>query len=360
MINVENILNLPKFVNLNMKLENMQHTGSFKIRGVINQIAHVDKNAILNRSIVATSGGNYGKALATISKQLQLQCLIVMPNHAPKYRVETIKKLGGNVELVENNMLQKTADYHVQKDNMMFLHPYDDYNLIAGHASCGYEILEQCHNVDIIIVCCGGGGLLAGISSSVKPCLPNCKIYGVEPYGASKMFQSFRMQTPVTLENVDTIATGLAPPYAGKITYDICSRNVDAIILVSDEEIKASMAKCYETGLVVEPSGCAALAALMHGKVPGIDLKAAKENDLPVNRGGDYEEIIEDKTENLWPLSNDYIQYSPFFDASSEPRVQQALYEDGSGVKLNVVVVLTGGNISPNDLAAIVNSQREL
>ncbi|CAK9300951.1 unnamed protein product [Gordionus sp. m RMFG-2023] len=207
-----------------------------------------------------------------------------------------------------------------------FLHPYDDYILIAGYASCGYEIFQQCPDIDIVIASCGGGQFLAGISSAIKHKKPNCKIYGVEPYGASNMFQSFKGQTPVILDKVDTIAKGLATPHTGRITYDICSRNVDAIILVSDEEIQAALVKCYHTGLAVEPSGCAALAALLYKKVPGI---------FSVQNSGSI------------PISNDYIQYSPFVGKIC-----------GASLRgLSIVVVITGGNISPDDLAKIVNSQ---
>ncbi|XP_065317441.1 uncharacterized protein LOC135925847 [Gordionus sp. m RMFG-2023] len=165
MIPLDKTIDLPIYVGLYLKLENMQYTGSFKIRGAINQIANMDKDNF-KKKLVTISTGNYGKALATISKELKLDSLIIMPNNASDESVQIIKELRSNVELVDKNLLQKTLDDHVKNDNI-----------------CGYEIFQQCPDIDIVIASCGGGQFLAGISSAIKHKKPNCKIYGVEPYG---------------------------------------------------------------------------------------------------------------------------------------------------------------------------------
>ncbi|XP_065317747.1 uncharacterized protein LOC135926024 isoform X2 [Gordionus sp. m RMFG-2023] len=164
------------------------------------------------------------------------------------------------------------------------------------------------------------------------------------PHTDPIMFQSFKMRTPVTVDNVPdvTFTTKLEPPYS---TYDICSRNVEAIILVSDQEIRAAVAKCYRTGLIVEPSGCAALAALMVGKVPGID------NDVNIANFWDGKEVGDRNKNSFKPISNEYIQYSPFVDEIDNTGI---IWRLSMGGRLNVVVVLAGGNIGTSVLTNIL------
>ncbi|XP_065317748.1 uncharacterized protein LOC135926024 isoform X3 [Gordionus sp. m RMFG-2023] len=167
------------------------------------------------------------------------------------------------------------------------------------------------------------------------------------PHTDPIMFQSFKMRTPVTVDNVPdvTFTTKLEPPYSTKIAYDICSRNVEAIILVSDQEIRAAVAKCYRTGLIVEPSGCAALAALMVGKVPGID------NDVNIANFWDGKEVGDRNKNSFKPISNEYIQYSPFVDEIDNTGI---IWRLSMGGRLNVVVVLAGGNIGTSVLTNIL------
>ncbi|XP_063316262.1 L-threonine ammonia-lyase isoform X2 [Pelmatolapia mariae] len=232
--------------NIHIKLENMQRTGSFKIRGVANQFARRPAGG----RFVTMSAGNYGKSFAYALKHFGSKGKVVMPETAPENR-----------------------SILIQEDNMTFLHSYNDLDLIAGHASLGMEVLEVMPEPDVVVVCCGGGGLLAGVAAAIK--LSGCsetKIYGVEPEGACTMYKSLIEKKPVGMDS-KSIASGLAPPFAGRLPYELCQRYVEGIVLVSDEEIEAAVSTLYRSGLVVEPSGSAAFAAIVNNKIPELEGK---------------------------------------------------------------------------------------
>ncbi|XP_071357699.1 L-threonine ammonia-lyase [Trachinotus anak] len=255
--------------NIHIKLENMQRTGSFKIRGVANQFARRPKGG----HFVTMSAGNYGKSFAYASKHYGSKGKVVMPETAPMSRSILIQSLGVDVEQVPTSILMNVVNRCVQEDGMTFLHSYDDLDLIAGHASLGMEVLEVNSEPDVVVVCCGGGGLLAGVAAAIK--LSGCdktRIYGVEPEGACTMYKSFIEKKPVGMDT-KSIASGLAPPFAGRLPYELCQRYVEAIVLVSDEEIKAAVSTLYGSGFVVEPSGSAAFAAIVNSKIPEVEGK---------------------------------------------------------------------------------------
>uniref|UniRef100_A0A3B4XSZ0 L-serine deaminase n=1 Tax=Seriola lalandi dorsalis TaxID=1841481 RepID=A0A3B4XSZ0_SERLL len=252
--------------NIHIKLENMQRT-SFKIRGVANQFARRTKGG----RFVTMSAGNYGKSFAYASKHYGSRGKVVMPETAPMSRSILIQSFGVEVERVPTSSLMNVVNRCVQEDNMTFLHSYDDLDLIAGHA-LGMEVLEVQSEPDVVVVCCGGGGLLAGVAAAIK--LSGCdktRIYGVEPEGACTMYKSFIEKKPVGMDT-KSIASGLAPPFA-RLPYELCQRYVEAIVLVSDEEIKAAVSALYRSGLVVEPSGSAAFAAIVNNKIPELEGK---------------------------------------------------------------------------------------
>ncbi|KAM6985430.1 L-threonine ammonia-lyase-like [Aplochiton taeniatus] len=257
-------LNVP--CNIHIKLENMQRTGSFKVRGVANQFSRISKEG----SFVTMSAGNYGKSFAYASKHYGLKSKVVMPETAPASRSILIQSFGADVERVPTSFLMNVVNRCVQEDNMTFLHSYDDLDLIAGHASLGFEVLEMMPNPDVVVVCCGGGGLLAGVAAAVKLSgCENTRIYGVEPEGACTMYKSFIEKKPVTMDT-KSIASGLAPPSAGALPYKVCQRYVEEIVLVNDEEIKVAVSTLYKAGLLVEPSGSAAFAAIANNHIPNI------------------------------------------------------------------------------------------
>ncbi|XP_073695009.1 L-threonine ammonia-lyase [Garra rufa] len=255
--------------NIHIKLENMQRTGSFKIRGVANQFARRLKGS----HFVTMSAGNYGKSFAYACKHYGSKGKVVMPETAPISRSILIQSLGVEVERVPTTHLMDVVNRSVQEDSMTFLHSYDDLDLIAGHASIGFEILEVVPYPDVVVVCCGGGGLLAGVAAAIKLSgCENTKIYGVEPEGACTMYKSFVEKKPVGMD-AKSIASGLAPPFAGSLPYELCQKYVENIVLVTDEEIKSAVSTLYKAGLVVEPSGTAAFAAITNDKIPDINGK---------------------------------------------------------------------------------------
>ncbi|XP_047430642.1 phenylserine dehydratase isoform X2 [Mugil cephalus] len=255
--------------NIQIKLENMQRTGSFKIRGVANQFARRPKGG----RFVTMSAGNYGKSFAYASKHYGSKGKVVMPETAPESRSTLIQSFGVEVERAPTSSLIDVVNRCVREDNMTFLHSYDDLDLIAGHASLGMELLEVMPEPDVVVVCCGGGGLLAGVAAAIK--LSGCgktRIYGVEPEGACTMYRSFTEKKPVGMD-ARSIASGLAPPFAGRLPYELCRRYVEGIVLVSDEEIAAAVSALYRSGFVVEPSGSAAFAAIVNDRIPELEGK---------------------------------------------------------------------------------------
>jgi len=270
--NVERIFGFEKKFKLHLKLENMQYTGSFKVRGVANQFAHVPSEVINNKkSLVTMSAGNYGKAFAFASKKQNLPATVCMPETAPAHKASLIESLGVQVERVPKSELQVAVDHHVAVDGMHYLHPFDDLHLIAGMASAGVEILDEIPRPDVVIVCCGGGGLLSGVAAGVKlKGSESTRIFGVEPEGAPTMYLSKQQGHAVSVKSTNTIASGLAPPYAGKKTFHHVQEFVEDIVLVTDDEIKMAVKTFFQAGLVVEPSGAAAFAALQANKIPDL------------------------------------------------------------------------------------------
>jgi len=221
------------------------------------------------------SGGNFGRAFAVATNEAKIPAIVVMPQTAPLSRVKLIQSLGVTVERAPGLELQKRVAVH-QKDGKLFVHPFDDLDLIRGHASCGLEILEDLKNcVDIVSVPCGGGGLLAGIGVALKlnpDKKGSPKVVCVEPEGAPKMYLSKQKQSPQVLTRIDTIATGLSAPFAGAITFRHANKFVDDFLVLPDKWLRRACDICFrDFGLVVEPSGVAGFAALLAGQLGSPD-----------------------------------------------------------------------------------------
>ncbi len=252
-----------------LKCENLQKTGSFKVRGVLNKLSQLDDIA-RERGVITISAGNHAAAIAWAGAQAGISSLVVMPATASKTKVAASRAYGAEVILHGD---VKTAFAKVRElereRHLTFVHPFDDEHIVAGHGSAGLEILEQAPEVDVVVVPIGGGGLISGIAAAIKARKPSVRVYGVEPEGASTMRQSLDAGHAVHVDSVKTIADGLAPPMAGELTYEIVKQYVDDVVLVSDDEIIAAMGPIYSRAkLVVEPSGAAGVAALLAGKVP--------------------------------------------------------------------------------------------
>ncbi len=254
---------------LYLKCENLQKTGSFKVRGVLNKLAGLD-DAARERGVITISAGNHAAAIAWGAAAAGISSVVVMPSHASKTKAAASRAYGANVILHGDvkTAFEKVRELEREK-NLTFVHPFDDEQIVAGHGSVGLEILEQSDDVTLVVVPIGGGGLISGVAGAIKSQRPSVRIVGVEPVGASTMRQSLDVGHAVQVDAVDTIADGLAPPMAGELNYRMVEQYVDDVVLVTDDDILAAMGPLYSrTKLVVEPSGAAAVAALLAGKIP--------------------------------------------------------------------------------------------
>jgi threonine dehydratase len=251
---------------LYFKLELFQKTGSFKPRGVLNKLHHLSSED-RKKGVVSISAGNHAQALAWVATQLDITSTIVMPAGSMLSKIEATRGYGGEVILTEDNLLETCLAVQKERD-LILIHPFDDPKIIAGQGTIGIEILEDVPDVDVVIVGIGGGGLISGIAMALKEQKPELKVIGVEPEGASAMSQSLQRGEPVHLDRVDTIADGLAAPFAGQYTLAHVQVYVDDVVIVSDLEIVEAMKLILERCKVTaEPAAASTLAALLSSNV---------------------------------------------------------------------------------------------
>ncbi|WP_028400192.1 threonine ammonia-lyase [Ectobacillus panaciterrae] len=253
-----------------LKLENLQKTGSFKVRGSYNKIISLPKEELEN-GIVAASAGNHAQGVAYSSNMLNIPCTIVMPKGAPLSKVLATKRYGANVEL-HGNSVDEALVYAKQlkeETGATFIHPFDDEAVIAGQGTIGLEILEQLPDVEAIICPVGGGGLIAGVAMAVKEHNPNIRVYGVEAMACPSMKQSLQQKKVVTIESMPTMADGIAVKRPGELTFQMIQRYVDDIFCVDEMEIARTMLMVLERNkLLTEGSGASSLASLLYHKTP--------------------------------------------------------------------------------------------
>lgn len=247
------------------KREDMQPVFSFKIRGAYTKMARLTAQA-LSRGVVAASAGNHAQGVAMSAKHLKCRAVIVMPFTTPSIKVQAVKAWGADVVLF-GAVFDETAKYAIElaeKEEMTFIHPYDDEDVIAGQGTVAMEILNQCRsNIDAIFVAIGGGGLISGIAGYVKRLRPEIKIIGVEPIEAASMYQAIKQKKRIILPRVGIFADGVAVRQAGKITYEYCKKYVDEILTVNTDEICAAIKDTFEDNRsILEPAGAVALAGL--------------------------------------------------------------------------------------------------
>lgn len=255
---------------LQFKLELFQKTGSFKPRGVLNKLHHVtdDQKA---RGVIGFSSGNHAQAVAWAAAQADIPSTVVMPSSSVRSKVEATRQYGAEVVLTEGHLMDVSRAIQEERDLTM-VQPFDDPMIIAGQGTLGLEILDQVPEVAAVVVGVGGGGLISGIATAIKEAKPQVKMIGVEPTGAAVMTQSLRKGEPVQLESMETVADGLAAPFAGEHTLAHMQTFVDDVVIVSDAQILEAMALIMERSKVVaEPAGAAPLAGLLSGqvKLPG-------------------------------------------------------------------------------------------
>ena len=252
-----------------LKTENLQVTGSFKVRGAYYKISQLTK-AEKEKGIIACSAGNHAQGVALAAKKNNIPCLICMPDGAPISKVEATKSYGAEVCLVKGTYDDAYAKaIELQKEEgRTFIHPFDDVDVIAGQATIGLEILEQLDDVDAVIVPIGGGGLISGIGFVIKQLKPECRIIGVQAAGAASMYEAIKCGENKCISCVDTFADGIAVKKPGDRTFEAIKQYVDEIVTVTDDEIAAAILILMEKQkLVAEGAGAVAVAASMFGKI---------------------------------------------------------------------------------------------
>lgn len=251
-----------------LKKENLQLTGSFKIRGAFNKIANLSEVEKSN-GVIAASAGNHAQGVAFAAKYFNINATIVMPEATPLTKVSGVRSYGANVVLHGANYDEAYAHALVcaEKNNFLFVHPFTDDLVIAGQGTIGLEILESVSDLDFIVIPIGGGGLISGVASALKQKNPNIKIIGVTATGAPAMRESFISKTPIDSTSVRTIADGIAVRDTNPKMLKIVCECVDDIVEVEDKEIANAILFLLETQkLVVEGAGAVSVAAIMHKK----------------------------------------------------------------------------------------------
>ena len=252
-----------------LKTENLQLTGSFKLRGAYNRIACLSDEEKA-RGVVACSAGNHSQGVALAAQKAGLNAVICIPDGAPISKVEATRAYGAEVVLVPgvyDDAYEKAIE--IAKDSgRTLIHPFDDDDVIAGQGTIALEILSALPEMDTCIVPVGGGGLISGMAFAIKALKPSCRVIGVQAAGAASMRHAFDEHRRVPLERVSTIADGIAVKMPGEKTFEYCRRYVDDIVTVSDDEIASAILSLMEQQkLVAEGAGAVSVAAAMSGKV---------------------------------------------------------------------------------------------
>ncbi len=263
----------PKFstdAEVFIKPENLQITGSFKVRGAYYKIATLS-DAEKSRGVVACSAGNHAQGVALGSQVNGIPAKIFVPSTAPISKVEATKRYGAEVVLIDGiyDDAYAAARAEVERTGAVFVHPFDDDDVIAGQGTIALEILEEMSSAEAIVVPIGGGGLASGIAMAAKILNPQCKVYGVQASGAPSMANSYHAGVITPSSSVKTFADGIAVKKPGKLTYQYCRDYLDDIVTVNDDEIATAIVMLMEgQKLIAEGAGATALAAIHFHKLP--------------------------------------------------------------------------------------------
>ncbi|MCC8358083.1 MAG: threonine ammonia-lyase [Oscillospiraceae bacterium] len=262
--------NLSHTAQIYLKTENLQVTGSFKLRGAYNKISALTP-AQREAGIIACSAGNHAQGVALAATKMGIKSVVCMPDGAPISKVEATKRLGAEVRLVKG-AYDDAYDYacQLQKETgATFIHPFDDELVIAGQGTIGLEILDQLPDVDAVIVPVGGGGLISGVACAIKSLNPKVKVYGVQAANAPSMAESQSQGHIITLDTVSTFADGIAVKTPGETTFAMTREYVDDVVTVSEDEIAAAiLALIEQQKLIAEGAGAVSVAAAMFDKLP--------------------------------------------------------------------------------------------
>ena len=270
-----------------IKPENLQKTGAFKIRGAYNKINKLTEEE-KKRGVIASSAGNHAQGVAYAARELGIKAVIVMPKTTPLIKVQSTKKYGAEVVLygdVYDDAYQKAKELEAQ-EGYVFVHPFDDIDVLEGQGTIALEILEEMPDAEVIVVPIGGGGLISGIAAAAKMIKPDIKIIGVEPSGAASATEALKKNKVVTLPEANTIADGTAVKRIGDLTFNCIKQYVDEVVTVDDYELtEAFLLLAEKHKIIAENSGILPLAALKK-------LTERGKKVVPVVSGGNIDVLM--------------------------------------------------------------------
>lgn len=315
-----------------LKPENLQVTGSFKVRGACYKISQLSDEEKA-RGVVACSAGNHAQGVALGASHNGIKSLICLPDGAPISKVEATRRYGADICLVPgvyDDAYQRAIQLRDEK-GYTFVHPFDDENVIAGQGTIGLELLDQLPDVDVVIVPIGGGGLASGVAFAIKQLNPRVQVYGVQAAGAPSMYQSIEDHHILRLAHVSTIADGIAVKEPGVLTYEACSKYLDGIVTVTEDEICAAILALIEQHkMVAEGAGAVSVAAAMFGKVP-----VAGKKTICIVSGGNIDVTILNRVINRG-LAKNGRTYTFVVELEDKP---------GQLVGVSTIVASLGGNV---------------
>jgi threonine dehydratase len=251
--------------SVRLKCENLQRTGSFKVRGAYNRMSHLSEEERA-RGVVAASAGNHAQGVALAAQALGIKATVFMPEGAPIPKEKATRGYGADVVFHGRYLEDALAEARVfqEQTGAILIHPFDNVDIVAGQGTVGLEIIEQAPDVETVVVPCGGGGILAGTALAVKAKRPGVRVIGVQAEGAAAYPESLRAGHPVALESMTTMADGIAVGLPGNVTFDLVRDYVDEMLTVSEASLsRAVLATLERAKMVVEPAGAAAVAAIL-------------------------------------------------------------------------------------------------
>jgi threonine dehydratase len=271
--------------DVHLKMEHLQRTGSFKTRGAYNKLSQVDPDEV--DRVVAASAGNHAQGVALAATKLDLPSTIVMPRNAPQAKVDATRSYGADVELEGDDFqaAMSHARWLAADDGALFVHAYDDPAIVAGQGTLGLEVVEQVPDVDTVLVPIGGGGLIGGVSTALAGVAPDVRVVGVQATDAATVPQSLDKGVPVTIEDPETIADGIATGGVSELTLGLIAEHVDEVVTVTDDEIaEATLVVLERAKQLVEGAGAASVAALLSA-----DVDVDGETAVPLLCGGNID-----------------------------------------------------------------------
>ena len=331
-----------------LKPENLQYTGSFKLRGACYKIACLTEEE-KKKGVIACSAGNHAQGVALGATKNGIDSLICLPAGAPIATVEKTKRYGAKVCLVPgvyDDAYQKALELKEEK-GYTFIHPFDDEYVIAGQGTIGLELLNQLPDVEAVIVPIGGGGLISGVAYALKSLKPDVKVYGVQAQGAASMLRSIEKAHRECLPSVSTVADGIAVKEPGEHTFEICSKYVDGIVTVTEDEICAAiLALMEQQKLIAEGAGAVAVAAAMFNKVP-----VAGKKTICVVSGGNIDVTILSRVINRG-LDMSGRTYTVTLDLHDKPGELKGVAEIIANLGGNIISVLHERNNNTSNVTA--------